>query len=84
MAYEKNRGGLKLLPAQNVDFGGLERITAAANNNPDILKSTCLLRYFEVLSIIQQKYEGSLWLPCESLPITARATFMIAQGTLPT
>lgn len=37
MAYEKIEGGLKPLPSQNVDFGGgLERITAAVNDDPDV------------------------------------------------
>lgn len=37
MQYIKTEEGFKPLPQQNVDFGGgLERITAALNDNPDI------------------------------------------------
>src|SRR3989344_9132691 len=40
MQYEKQKdGGFKELPKLNVDFGGgLERLAAAVNNNPDIFK----------------------------------------------
>jgi alanyl-tRNA synthetase len=40
MQYEKNKGGkLVELPQRNVDFGGgLERIAAAINDDPDIFK----------------------------------------------
>lgn len=37
--YKKNKKGLEELPQKNVDFGGgLERITAALNNDPDVFK----------------------------------------------
>ncbi len=37
--YQKKDGKLKELSQKNVDFGGgLERLTAASNNNPDIFK----------------------------------------------
>src|SRR3989344_5354053 len=37
MEYKKTTAGFEKLPKRNVDFGGgLERIAAAANNNPDI------------------------------------------------
>lgn len=39
MVYQKTKAGLRELPRKNVDFGGgLERITAAKNNEPDIFK----------------------------------------------
>ncbi len=38
--YKKTDKGLEELPQKNVDFGGgLERITAAINNDPDIFKT---------------------------------------------
>lgn len=37
MQYQKTASGFELLPQKNVDFGGgLERIGAAVNNNPDV------------------------------------------------
>ncbi len=37
MEYVKTKSGFSLLPQKNVDFGGgLERMVAAKNNNPDI------------------------------------------------
>jgi alanyl-tRNA synthetase len=39
MEYRKTERGFEKLPQKNVDFGGgLERITAAANDEPDIFK----------------------------------------------
>ena len=39
MVYKKTEGGLEELPNKNVDFGGgLERLTAATNNDPDVFK----------------------------------------------
>jgi len=39
MQYKKTEKGLEELPNKNVDFGGgLERISAAVNGNPDIFK----------------------------------------------
>ena len=39
MAY-KTAKGFELLEKKNIDFGGgLERLTAAVNDNPDILKT---------------------------------------------
>ena len=39
MLYKKSKSKLKELPQKNVDFGGgLERIVAAANDDPDIFK----------------------------------------------
>ncbi len=43
MQYLKTKNGFTLLPKKNVDFGGgLERILAAANNEPDIFKTDLL------------------------------------------
>ncbi|MEK9168360.1 MAG: alanine--tRNA ligase-related protein, partial [Patescibacteria group bacterium] len=40
MEYVKTEKGFSLLPQKNVDFGGgLERIIAAKNNNPDIFET---------------------------------------------
>lgn len=86
MAYEKIEGGLKPLPAQNVDFGGgLERIVAAVGNDPDIFKIdmfTSMIRIIEVSS--GKKYTGQYMAPMRVIADHLRAaTFMIAQGTTP-
>jgi alanyl-tRNA synthetase len=39
MTYKKTASGFEKLPSPNVDFGGgLERIAAASNNNPDVFR----------------------------------------------
>lgn len=86
MAYEKVEGGLKPLPAQNVDFGGgLERIAAAINNNPDIFKIDMfepIIKSIEKSS--DKKYEGVYMAPMRVIADHLRASvFMIAQGTQP-
>lgn len=49
--YKKTENGLEELPQKNVDFGGgLERLTAATNNNPDIF-------YIDVFKNIIEKLE---------------------------
>ncbi|MCP6719006.1 MAG: alanine--tRNA ligase [Patescibacteria group bacterium] len=87
MEYKKNENGSfdKLLQ-KNVDFGGgLERITAAANNSPDIFEIDLLssiIKKMEDLSGIDYGGEGK-----ESFRIIAdhmrAASFMIADGVRP-
>lgn len=86
MEYEKIAGGLKKLPAQNVDFGGgLERITAAVQNTPDIFRIdmfTSIIRIIEESS--GKKYEGEYMPPMRVIADHLRAAvYMIAQGILP-
>ncbi len=87
MAYEKIEGGLKPLPAQNVDFGGgLERITAAVQRTPDVF----LIDMFEsiikaISNSCDKKYEGEFQPPMRVIADHLRAaTYMIAQGIDPT
>ena len=56
---KQNDGSLKELPQKNVDFGGgLERITAALNNDPDIFKTDIFLPIIEKLEkVTGKKYE---------------------------
>ncbi|HZP55502.1 MAG TPA: alanine--tRNA ligase [Candidatus Saccharimonadales bacterium] len=43
MAYRKNKDKFEPLPNPNVDFGGgLERIAAAVNNDPDLFKTSVI------------------------------------------
>lgn len=55
MQYVKNQdGSLSELPKKNVDFGGgLERISAAINNNPDIFK-------IDIFDIVIKKIEAEV------------------------
>jgi len=62
MQYKKNKnGGLDSLPNKNIDFGGgLERITAALNNEPDIFKIDVFWPTIQKLEeITGKKYEGN-------------------------
>lgn len=86
MQYVKTEKGLEPLPAQNVDFGGgLERIVAAANNDPDVFKIdmfSSLIKTIEKSS--GKKYEGNYMSPMRVVADHLRAAaFMIAQGTEP-
>lgn len=59
MQYVKTEKGFELLPKGNIDFGGgLERMVAAKNNDPDIFKTdvfVSLIRKIEEIS--GKKYE---------------------------
>ena len=59
MEYVKNaQGGFDKLPKQNVDFGGgLERITAATRNNPDVF----LIDVFDAPRAILEQYSGKAY-----------------------
>jgi len=55
--YEKVENGLKELPQKNVDFGGgLERITAAVNNESDIFRTDI---YKSIIDSVAEKYSVS-------------------------
>jgi len=88
MEYVKNSDGtFSKLPQRNVDFGGgLERIAAASNNNADVFRIDTLeivIKHIEKLSGVS--YEGD---KTRSFRIVAdhlrAATFMIADGVIPT
>ncbi len=62
MEYIKQAdGSFAKLPAQNVDFGGgLERMAAAANNEPDMFKVDLLAKIIERIEAVSgKKYEGN-------------------------
>jgi len=58
MVYKKTSNGLEELPNKNVDFGGgLERLTAAVNNEPDIFKLEVFQKYISRLEkLVGQSY----------------------------
>jgi alanyl-tRNA synthetase len=85
MIYKRTENGFETLAKPNVDFGGgLERIAAASNNNPDVFKISLLLPIIEKLEKISGKnYESHT----ESMRVIAdhlrAATFLAVDGIVP-
>lgn len=87
MQFIKEAGGFALLPKQNVDFGGgLERIVAAANDNPDVFVTDVFLDAITLL----EKFSGKMYSDeryIRSFRIVAdhvrAAVFMISDGIKP-
>lgn len=85
---KKPDGAFSLLPKQNVDFGGgLERIAAAANDNPDVFQTdvfeeiiTLLEHYSDGKSYEDSRYTRSFRIIADHI---RAATFMIADGVRP-
>lgn len=88
MQYIKQAdGSFGLLPKANVDFGGgLERIAAAANNNPDVFLIDTMLPIIRELAAVsgknydEDKYKKPFRVVTDHL---RAATFMIGDGVLP-
>jgi alanyl-tRNA synthetase len=85
MEYIKTDTGFEKLPKQNVDFGGgLERITAAALNEPDVFKVDLLYGTIAAIETYTgKKYEDDK----ETFRVVTDhirgAVFMIGDGVLP-
>jgi alanyl-tRNA synthetase len=85
MEYVKTVSGFEKLPKQNVDFGGgLERIAAAALDNPDIFAISLLQPILAKLEEISgKKYDSHT----ESMRVIAdhlrAATFLAVDGVVP-
>ncbi len=85
MQYKKENGKLVELPQKNVDFGGgLERLTAATNDDPDIFKIDLFWKMIEKIEEITGKnYEGNE----SAMRIIAdhlkASTFLIKSGITP-
>jgi len=83
--FKQSDGSFKKLPQSNVDFGGgLERIAAAANNNPDIFKVDLLhnvVKQIEKLS--GRKYEEDLMAFRIITDHIRGAVFLISDGIYP-
>lgn len=83
---KKPDNSFKPLPAQNVDFGGgLERIAAAANNNPDVFTTDAFAPLITQLTTdsgkdYKGKHQPSMRIIADHL---RAATFMIAGGVEP-
>ncbi|MCW1930147.1 MAG: alanine--tRNA ligase [Candidatus Kerfeldbacteria bacterium] len=88
MAYRKTESGFELLPKPNVDFGGgLERLAAAVNDNPDVFTIdlfTGLRQKIEQLTntVYGQHSEQTkaYRIVCDHL---RAATFLIGDGVIP-
>lgn len=87
MQYIKRSGAFELLPKRNVDFGGgLERIVAAANGNPDVFQTDGVEESIDLLAKFSGKqYSDSRY--TRSFRIIAdhvrAAMFMISDGVKP-
>lgn len=56
MEYKKTKNGFEVLPNKNVDFGGgLERILAALNDNPDVFLTDLYAPIIKTIEIITNK-----------------------------
>ena len=87
MQFIKESGGFALLPKRNVDFGGgLERIVAAANDNPDVfatdvfLDAIALLEKFSGKTYSDDRYIRSFRIVADHI---RAAMFMISDGIKP-
>ena len=85
MEYKKTKTGFEKLPQRNVDFGGgLERILAAKNNNPDIFKTDLFWPIIqEIEKSCDKKYKGneeSMRVICDHLKASV---FMAREGLEP-
>jgi len=87
MQYKKNDDGtFSDLPAMNVDFGGgLERILAAKNNDPDVFKTDAFSKIIlEIEKLSGKIYEGDNRSKMRIIADHLKgATFLIAGGVMP-
>jgi len=84
---KKSDGTFGDLPKRNVDFGGgLERITAAVNNDPDVFRTDVLaeiiglLEHFSGKSYMDLQYQRSFRIVADHM---RAATFMLSDGVRP-
>lgn len=85
MAYKKTAKGFKPLPKPNVDFGGgLERIAAAVNDNPDMFQISLIKPVIEGLEKLSGKeyeqHQTSMRVIADHL---RAATFLAVDGAAP-
>lgn len=88
MQYQKQSdGSFKELSQKNVDFGGgLERLVAVTNNDPDVFTTDLYLSLIQKIeSFSHKKYSDDLYTP--AMRIVAdhikAATFLIMDGVVP-
>jgi alanyl-tRNA synthetase len=85
MEYLKTKNGFEKLPKKNVDYGGgLERITAAVIDNPDVFQISLLKPIIENLEQMSNKryeqHETSMRVIADHL---RAATFLAVDGVAP-
>lgn len=86
MQYKRTDQGFEELPKKNVDFGGgLERILAAANDDPDVFKTDVFSKTIgNLVELTGKKYEGSNLSKMRIIADHLKgATFLIAGGVRP-
>ncbi len=85
MQYIKTEDGFEALRHQNIDFGGgLERLAAAANGNPDVYRTSLLWPIIKQLSAISHlPYEGNEAAMRVIADHVRGATFMAVDGIRP-
>lgn len=86
MQYKRTEKGFEELPKKNVDFGGgLERILAAANDDPDVFKNSVFEKIIsEIEKLTGKKYEVSNQSKMRIIADHLKgATFLIATGVRP-
>ncbi len=88
MQYKKTAAGFEQLPQKNVDFGGgLERMAAALNNNPDVFQIDLFngMRH-RLVEISGRKYgedEKDTYAYRVIMDHLRAATFLVGDGVLP-
>lgn len=87
MQYIKTDSGFALLPKQNVDFGGgLERIAAAAINDPDVFRTDvfwdviALLEHFSGKQYSDSRFKRSFRILADHM---RASVFMLSDGVRP-
>jgi alanyl-tRNA synthetase len=85
MTYRKTGNGFEELPQKNVDFGGgLERLAAATNNNPDIFQISLIKPIIDHLEELSHKKYADHQKSMRVITDHMRAAiFLIADGVLP-
>ena len=85
MQYEKQEDGtFKPLPKQNVDFGGgLERLTQAVQNSPDMFQIDIFKPLIQLIEqVTGQKYQGENRAPMRIMADHLRAAKAMIEGDL--
>ncbi|MBI5356285.1 alanine--tRNA ligase [Candidatus Collierbacteria bacterium] len=85
MAYKKTLKGFEQLGKKNIDFGGgLERLTAATNNDPDIFKTDLFWPLIEKLQTISGLKYAEFEKPMRIITDHLKASlFLITDGVMP-
>lgn len=88
MQYKKTANGFEELPQMNVDFGGgLERITAAVNNDPDMFNIDVFDNPKKTIERLSGKVYGDNDIETYAYRVVLdhirSATFLISDGVMP-